>query len=131
MKPKYWLLVASALMLIAIVLGAMGAHSLNAVLTEQQLTSFNTAVRYQVYTALSMFVMLMVPRVFQFRASGWSVGLQFIGGLFFSGSIYVLVSTGITSIKSVVGPITPIGGMFLIISWLIFFIHIARQKVSE
>lgn len=116
----------------AIVLGAMGAHALKSVLSDSALQSFNTAVRYQFFSAIALVLFLLVDKQFLKNAlSIWVYRLQILGMLFFSGSIYLLVSLDSGTLKSIIGPITPIGGVLLIIasSWL--FIHIAREKVSK
>ncbi len=116
----------------AIVLGAMGAHALKSVLSAGALQSFNTAVRYQFFSAIALVLFLLVDQQFLKNAlSIWVYRLQILGMLFFSGSIYLLVALDSGTLKSIIGPITPIGGVLLIIasSWL--FIHIAREKVSE
>jgi uncharacterized membrane protein YgdD (TMEM256/DUF423 family) len=116
----------------AIVLGAMGAHALKSVLSDSALQSFNTAVRYQFFSAIALVLFLLVDKQFLKNAlSIWVYRLQILGMLFFSGSIYLLVSLDSETLKSIIGPITPIGGVLLIIasSWL--FIHIAREKVSK
>ncbi len=116
----------------AIVLGAMGAHALKAVLSDSALQSFNTAVRYQFFSAIALLLFLLVDHQFLKKSlSIWVYRLQIGGMLFFSGSIYALVSLESGTLKSILGPITPIGGVLLILASAWFFIHIAREKVSK
>lgn len=114
----------------AIVLGALGAHALKETLTEAKLASFETAVRYQFYGAIGLAIMILVGMVKTEWNHRWSQLLLLIGTIFFSGSIYVLVFTLVPSLRQVMGPITPIGGLLMIAAWLLFFIHIQRNKVS-
>lgn len=132
LKLKNNLLFAVALMCLGIVLGALGAHSLKSILSPEKLASFKTAVNYQFIAAFGVFLQALIGHFYLDPASKWRwILLQKMGVLFFSGSIYLLVFMQSGTLKSIVGPITPIGGLLLICSWLWFFIHIARLKVSK
>lgn len=114
---KKILLAALIIGLVSIVLGAFGAHALKKVLTTEQLSSFEVGVRYQMYHAL--FLLFVSSTHFLNSKEKWIVFvLTLIGVLLFSGSIYLLSTTGLTGIKAkFIGPVTPIGGLFLIVSW--------------
>jgi len=103
--------------MLAIILGAFGAHALKKVLTIDQLATFETGVKYQMYHALFLlFVGLAsIPQ----KAKQTIYYLVVIGVLFFSGSIYLLATNGlfIPFDFKVIGFITPIGGLLLIVSW--------------
>ncbi|AWM13835.1 DUF423 domain-containing protein [Flavobacterium sp. NRK F10] len=103
--------------LLAIVLGALGAHGLKKFLSLEQLASFETGVRYQMYHAL----FLLFVSQFQNLAVSDKVivfYLAAIGVVFFSGSIYVLSTSSMTGIKAkFLGPVTPLGGVLMIASW--------------
>jgi uncharacterized membrane protein YgdD (TMEM256/DUF423 family) len=103
--------------MIAIILGAFGAHALKKVLTTEQLISFETGVRYQMYQAFFLFF-LATQNDIQEKTKKIIYRLNVFGILFFSGSIYLLSTIGITGIdfKSI-GFITPIGGLLLILAW--------------
>lgn len=109
------LIITSFLGMFAIILGAFGAHALKEILTSDQLLSFDTAVRYQLYHVI---VLLFVNTFngFSIKQKDRISYLFFIGILFFSGSIYLIQLTSITS-KSI-WFITPLGGLFFIIGWL-------------
>lgn len=114
---KKILVVAATFGFFAIILGAFGAHTLKKVLTLDQLTSFETGVKYQMYHALFL---LFVGTTSLLTIKDKEIIFYFtlIGVLFFSGSIYLLTTSSITSIKSkFLGPITPIGGLFLMAAW--------------
>ena len=108
---------AAFLGMVAIILGAFGAHALKKVLTPEQLISFETGVRYQMYQAFFLFF-LATQKDIQEKTKRTIFTLILSGTLFFSGSIYLLSTTGITgvSFKSI-GFITPIGGLLLIVAW--------------
>jgi uncharacterized membrane protein YgdD (TMEM256/DUF423 family) len=103
--------------LVAIILGAFGAHALKKVLTPEQLISFETGVRYQMYQAFFLFFLGTQKDILE-KTKKTIFTLILSGTLFFSGSIYLLSTTGITgvSFKSI-GFITPIGGLLLILAW--------------
>jgi uncharacterized membrane protein YgdD (TMEM256/DUF423 family) len=121
------LIITGFLGMFAIILGAFGAHALKEVLTSDQLLSFETAVRYQMYHVL---VLLFVNTYegFTKKQKNRISYLFVLGILFFSGSIYAIQLTSITA-KSI-WFITPVGGLFFIIGWL-SMIMIFVKKIRE
>jgi uncharacterized membrane protein YgdD (TMEM256/DUF423 family) len=120
--------IASVLGMIAIILGAFGAHALKAVLNENQLVSFETGVRYQFYHALFL-LFVGTTVLLSDKIKKIILTLVVIGVLFFSGSIYLLATNDLTSVDfKVIGPITPIGGLLLIGAWATLFLNILKQK---
>lgn len=108
------LTIACTLLALAVVLGAFGAHTLEASLTADQLAAWNTGVKYHFIHALGL---LVLGLVYRFRPSRWlrmSLILLSIGILFFSGSIYLLTTQGWRWL----GPVTPIGGVCFILGWI-------------
>ena len=125
---KKILLAAAFLGITAIILGAFGAHALKKVLSVEQLATFEVGVRYQMYHAL----FLLFIGVFAFLNEKERLvifWLTITGVLFFSGSIYLLATNGITNFKTkFLGPITPIGGLLLISAWSYLFYSILSKK---
>jgi uncharacterized membrane protein YgdD (TMEM256/DUF423 family) len=124
------LIITGFLGMFAIILGAFGAHALKEVLTSDQLLSFETAVRYQMYHVL---VLLFVNTYegFTKKQKNRISYLFFLGILFFSGSIYAIQLTSITA-KSI-WFITPLGGLFFIIGWfsmIMIFVKKIREHVK-
>jgi uncharacterized membrane protein YgdD (TMEM256/DUF423 family) len=108
---------AAFLGMVAIILGAFGAHALKKVLTPEQLISFETGVRYQMYQAFFLFFLASQNDILE-KTKKTIFTLITLGTLFFSGSIYLLSTTGITGINfKPIGFITPIGGVLLILAW--------------
>lgn len=128
---KKILLTAAILGITAIILGAFGAHALKKVLTETQLQSFEIGVRYQMYHAF----FLLFLGIFTFLSEKERLvifWLTLTGILFFSGSIYLLATNGITNLKTKwLGPITPIGGVLLISAWGYLFYSILCKKPTN
>ena len=109
--------IAAFLGMVAIILGAFGAHALKKVLTPEQLISFETGVRYQMYQAFFLFFLATQNDILE-KTKKTIFTLILSGTLFFSGSIYLLSTTGITGVNfKPIGFITPIGGLLLIIAW--------------
>lgn len=99
--------------LVAVALGAFGAHGLRARVDPAMLAVFETAARYQMYHALGLLAVAWAVAVAPGRlasAAGW---LFVAGILVFSGSLYALVLTGVRAL----GAITPFGGLAFIAGW--------------
>ncbi len=125
---KNYLLFAIALCFSAVILGAFGAHMLKELLPAPSLNSFNTGVRYQMMHGLAIFLIVLLAEMKTLKL-GTILGLMSLGTMFFSISIYMLTLNnlwGLTWIK-ILGPVTPIGGLLLIISWLLLFIKVAKK----
>lgn len=127
---KKLITLAAFLGLIAIVLGAFGAHGLKKVLTETQLESFETGVKYQMYHALFLLIIASLPILTERQKR--SIGIITTTGIFlFSGSIYLLATQALTKTDfSFLGPVTPIGGVFLIAAWFMTAIYALKQKTN-
>ncbi len=111
---RLFFLVGSISALIAVVLGAFGAHGLRGRLTTEMLNAFEVGVRYQMYHALALLAVAWAlsrwPRA-EVTVAGW---LFVAGTIIFSGSLYLLSLTGVRWI----GAITPIGGVAFLLGWL-------------
>ncbi len=104
--------------MIAIVLGAFGAHALKKVLTFEQLNTFEIGVKYQMYHALFLLLVGNIQMINE-KAKKIIFYLISIGVFCFSGSIYFLATKTLTFIDfNAFGVVTPIGGLFLISGWL-------------
>lgn len=114
---------------IAITLGAFGAHALKGVLTIDQLNTFETGVKYQMYHALFL-LFVGTNQTITEKGKKAIFYLVAIGAVLFSGSIYLLSTTSITHITiSSIGFITPIGGLLLIAGWFWLFIDFIKKKL--
>lgn len=119
---------AALLGMIAIILGAFGAHALKKVLSIEQLATFETGVRYQMYHALFLVFIGLIP-VLSSKTKKIIYNLVLSGVLLFSGSIYLLATNGLTPIDfRVIGFVTPIGGFLLISAWAVLFYNITKKS---
>jgi uncharacterized membrane protein YgdD (TMEM256/DUF423 family) len=110
---RTFLLAGALAGLIGVAFGAFGAHGLRGRLSAEMLAVFETGVRYQMYHALALMAIAALSDRLSGRliaAAGW---LFVTGIVIFSGSLYALAVTGIT----VLGAITPIGGVALLAGW--------------
>lgn len=126
---KQIILTAAFFGMIAVILGAFGAHGLEGKVSDSQLETWETANRYHFYHTLALLFLSTFS-----RAKSQSIRLSFIaftvGILLFSGSLYVLSTRellGITQI-SILGPITPVGGLFFIVGWIGLFSAALRHR---
>ena len=116
---KKFLQFAIVFALLSVVLGAFGAHALKKVLSEYQLGIFETGVRYQFYHAIALMITFLLSKQIPEQFTRWA-GICFTTGiLLFSGSLYLLACSELIGLqnKSIVGPMTPIGGLFFILGW--------------
>lgn len=125
---KKILLIALIMGAIAIMLGAFGAHGLKKILTVDQLNTFEVGVRYQIYHALFL-LFVANNSIVSVKEKGIVLYLVVIGVILFSGSIYLLSTASLTTLKTkLIGPLTPIGGLLLIASWLYVFYCVFAKK---
>jgi uncharacterized membrane protein YgdD (TMEM256/DUF423 family) len=110
--------------MIAIILGAFGAHALKKVLSLEQLYTFETGVRYQMYHALFLLFIGTTHFINQ-KSKKIIYNLTIMGTILFSGSIYLLATNNLTPIDfKIFGFVTPIGGILLISAWVKLFFDI-------
>ena len=113
---------------IAIILGAFGAHALKEVLDANQLASFETGVRYQMYHAIFLLFIGSTSYVSE-KAKKSIYYLVLSGVILFSGSIYFLATKSITGVDiHAIGIVTPIGGLLMICAWGMLFLNILKKK---
>ena len=120
---KPWLVLGSAAMLLAVMMGAFGAHGLKKTLAPDLMAVYETAVHYHVYHALGLLIVgllaLHLPATAYLR---WSGTLMAGGLLLFSGSLYALSLSG----HRWLGAITPLGGIALVAAWLLLAVAVAK-----
>jgi len=116
--------VAAFMGAVAIVLGAFGAHGLKEILSEAEL------VKYQMYHALFL-LFVGTTNLIAEKTKKTILWLVVVGVLFFSGSIYLLATASVTLINAkFLGPITPLGGLLMILGWMVLFAKILGKKTE-
>ncbi len=106
---------------LAIIFGAFGAHALKKHMKKDQLESFEVGVKYQMYHAIVLLILGLMPSAEIIRHASNIIS---IGVLLFSFSIYGLTLSGTFGKKiKILGPITPIGGLCLVIGWVLLLYY--------
>lgn len=127
---KTYIAIGAIIAAVAVIFGAMGAHWLKHNISMTDLQNFETGVRYQMYHALGILLLGLIQR----RFTGVILHLAFhffwIGIMLFSGSIYLLSTASFSGLYvDWLGPVTPLGGVLLILGWvLIAFTAISQFK---
>ncbi len=117
-------------MAFAIFLGAFGAHGLKSIVSEYSVEIFNKAVYYQVIHSLGIIV---TAYVLKGEKALKTLRMLFLSGIVgFSGSLYLLTFADMLPIvlKQVVGPFTPIGGVFFVASWVYFAMAFRKETIN-
>lgn len=115
--------------MLSVILGAFGAHALKKILSLERLESFETGVRYQMYAA---FFLLIVGYILKFDTSSqkWISILMIAGTMLFSFSIYGLSMQDYFGMNlKFLGPVTPLGGLLMIVSWLMLIFYFAKNRI--
>lgn len=115
---------------IAVALGAFGAHGLKKIVPAESVSTFETGVRYQMYHTLALLLVGILYERFAGSRLRWAGIFFLLGILLFSGSLYVLTllkATGQVGMEGI-GMITPFGGLFFILGWLILFLAVLQKK---
>lgn len=115
MNNKLILFTGTLFALLAVIIGAFGAHGLEPRLSEQMLQRYHTAVDYQFYHSFALLITGLLhyikpQKTLIFASIAFSIGI-----LLFSGSLYAYAVSGIRAIAM----ITPIGGLSFICGWLL------------
>jgi len=121
---KSLIIIGSVFAALSVLLGAFGAHGLKNRLSIEDLAIFETAVRYQMYHALGILLMGVASFYLTEKLVSSPAYFLILGIIIFSGSLFLLVFTNLRWF----GAITPIGGLCLIIGWLLFAYNIYFQS---
>jgi uncharacterized membrane protein YgdD (TMEM256/DUF423 family) len=111
---KFWFFSAAIFGFLSVALGAFGAHSLRNILDEYGKSIYEKAVLYQMFHTVALFAVGVIQyfdKETSFSMAGWGF---LIGIILFSGSLYLLATTGIKWL----GAITPMGGVAFLFGWL-------------
>jgi len=115
--------------LLGIILGAFASHELeSAGLIQEKIDSFKVGVDYLFYSGFGMMILGGLRERFDFMMK-LHFRMIFFGTIIFSGSIFILAISPLLNIdiNKFLGPITPIGGVMMIIGWLTLFVKYLRQ----
>ncbi len=130
-QTKNTLIIALILLIAGIILGAFGAHGLKDLVSAEKIASFEVGVRYQMLNALGLLTLVALKPQLNFSIKN-AVVFILLGIICFSCSIY-----GLTfllkgdSLGKVLGPMTPIGGLLMIVGWSLILIKILKIQVKN
>ncbi len=123
---------------IAVMLGAFGAHALKSIVPADKVIIFETGIRYQLMHALALILLSLYIQQnlsINIHSNGikWSARFFLLGILCFSGSLYLLSLQSICSYPyaKLVGPITPLGGLFFMLGWANWVRVVWLHKVDK
>ena len=113
---RFFIVMGATLAGFSVLLGAFGAHALSASFTERGAAIWNTGVQYQMFHAFALIAVGILLLLLNSRKLLLLAGFAFlIGTIFFSGSLYTIALVSVRNL----GLITPIGGLFFIVGWLL------------
>lgn len=128
MHTKFFLIAGCLSALLAVVIGAFGAHGLEKVLDSKLLAIYETGVKYQFYHSFALIITAMLSFLLPTSKGIKIAGAFFLSGIIlFSGSLYLYTLTG----KTFFGMITPIGGISFIAGWTVLLINLWRQDLRS
>ena len=113
--------------MLAVALGAFGAHILKKMITPDMLEVYKTGVQYHFYHTFALLATGILLHLQPSKSLKTAAYLFMAGIVLFSGSLYALA---ITNIK-VLGIITPFGGVAWLIAWLLLAIHFGKYTRTE
>lgn len=130
MQHKSIISLGAALAGIAVILGAFGAHALKQILPAEQIITFETGVRYQMYHSIALILVGFLLNEQRNRSLIWAAYCFITSILLFSGSLYALAllkANGQVGLGGL-GVLTPIGGVFFISGWALMSIGVAKKQ---
>lgn len=122
-----FLLLAALSGFMSVALGAFAAHGLKTVTTAEMIAIFNLGVEYQFYHTFALIAVAFAGHWLKSRLLDWAGYLFIVGTMLFSGSLYLYALLG----AKWTGPITPLGGMCLLLGWLLIAVAVWRNRVKE
>ena len=130
---KRFVAIGAILAATSVALGAMGAHFLKSkldtgLITETNLQTFETAVKYHMYHALAILIVAFNADKLK---QNTSIVYSFLAGiLLFSGSLYFIATAGLLGLNHIkwLGPITPIGGLCFIAGWILLAFSALKKQ---
>ena len=123
------MLAASIMLVLAVILGAFGAHALRDRLGDHGTDIWHTANRYHFYHGIAMLVVLMLGRMFYYPRILWLAAFMFLLGIVcFSGSLYLLA---LHTSWHWLGPVTPVGGLFFLAGWLMCVVALFNLQAKD
>ena len=113
-------IIGTVFCLLSVILGAFGSHYLKNKITQSEIQSFEIGVKYLIYHVLSL---LIISQLY-LDITIWISVLITVGTILFSFSIFFLsTQTLFNKNLKILGPITPLGGLLIIIGWFLLLLE--------
>jgi len=122
------ILTAAILGMLAVILGAFGAHGLTKIVSEKSMSIWNKGVLYHFIHTFAIVIVGLLSKQYPHKTLNYSFYLFLLGIIFFSGSIYFLTFGEKLEWVKYLGPITPMGGMMFIGGWFSLFMYALKYK---
>lgn len=128
-------IIAFIFIILGITFGAIGAHALENVpgILPKHIESWKTGVLYQLIQGLGILLLVALTQFWKLEKTKSAINIITIGTILFSMSIYILVlnhSWNITAIKYAMIPITPLGGVLMIVGWCLFLVKLLKSRTT-
>lgn len=124
-------IIGISFIILAVILGAFGAHGLKGKITPEKIESFETGTKYLMYHGFGFLFLSNIQEKLNENLKQIRI-VMLLGISFFSGSIFLLSTQSITGLEfKFLGPITPVGGLMLIISWTLLLIKISKLAIKK
>jgi uncharacterized membrane protein YgdD (TMEM256/DUF423 family) len=120
--PQFWTRCAGISGFLAVAAGAFGAHVLKDRLGPELLVPYQTGALYHLVHSVVLLALALYQEATGKRL-GWGATFLTLGMILFSGSLYLLAVTGVRGL----GAVTPIGGVCLLIGWLLVGFRLTRD----
>ena len=121
---RTFLILGAANAALAVLLGAFGAHSLKTYLAADMMAVYQTGLQYHLFHSLGLIAVgLAAKQIGDSARLRWSGWLMLAGIVIFSGSLYVLSTTG----WKWLGAVTPLGGLSFIVAWVLFVVAVVKS----
>ena len=132
MLKKNFFILASFTLLLAVIIGAYGAHGLRPFMGDAGMTTFKTGSQYHFYHGISMWLVLLLHVHYKIRYINRIIYFFTAGIICFSGSLYLLSIKSFLSpsLVSFLGPITPFGGLFFIVGWVLVILALIKSSAK-
>jgi uncharacterized membrane protein YgdD (TMEM256/DUF423 family) len=120
---KIILMTASVMLILAVAIGAFGAHGLKSHLSNEMMQVYKTGVEYHFYHALGLLLVGVLSISMPSGLLNWSAACLVLGIILFSGSLYLLSISGVKWL----GAVTPLGGLSFIAGWVLLFVAVWKK----
>ena len=133
MLLKNQVVFASISAAVSVMILALAAHFLQNILAESQINAVKTAANIQLIHSISIFALSNLSNIVNISTLKRALNFMIAGIIAFSGSIYILSLKAILNLNwlKIFGPVTPVGGVLLIISWIIVAISIYNSNKNN